>query len=137
MIIVSACLAGMHCRYDRQTKANPEIVRLIKEGKAIPVCPEMLGGLTTPRPPSERTPDGTRVMNIEGRDVTSEFQFGAEETLRICKLYEAEKAMLKARSPSCGLGTIYDGSFSGGLREGNGVTSDLLMANGILVESID
>lgn len=137
MIVVSACLAGMHCRYDRQTKEDEEVVKLIKEGKAIPVCPEMLGGMTTPRPPSERTPDGKRVVNIEGKDVSDAFEFGALETLRICKLYNVNHAILKARSPSCGLGMIYDGSFTGAQREGNGVTTDLLLANGIIVTSVD
>lgn len=137
MIIVSACLAGMHCRYDRGAKANEAVVKLISEGKAIPVCPEVLGGMTTPRPPSERTADGSAVVNSLGEDVSLAFEEGARETLQICRLYGVEHAILKARSPSCGLGKIYDGSFSGALREGNGVTTDLLLQNGISVESAD
>ncbi|MDO4564581.1 MAG: DUF523 domain-containing protein [Clostridia bacterium] len=137
MLVVSACLAGIHCRYDHGTKADETVMRLVREGKAIPVCPEMLGGMTTPRPPSERTADGSAVVNCEGRDVTAEFMRGAEETLHICRMYGVNHAILKARSPSCGKGLIYNGNFDGGLREGNGVTAELLMNNGISVELID
>lgn len=137
MILVSACLCGFHCRYDGNTKPNEEIVQLVKEGKALPVCPEQLGGLTTPRLPSERTVDDQKVLASDGRDVTDAFTRGAEEALRLAKLYECERAILKARSPSCGKGTIYDGTFQGGLREGNGVTAELFMKNGLEVEVRD
>ncbi len=137
MIIVSACLAGYRCRYDGKTVPNDEIVALVKEGKAIPVCPEMLGGLPCPRIPSERLPDGSKVVASDGRDVTGAFLLGARETLRMARLYGCRHAILKARSPSCGCGRIYDGSFSGTLREGNGVTAQLLLGNGITVEVKD
>ena len=137
MIIVSACLAGYRCRYDGACKTDPEIVDLIKRGEAIPACPEMLGGLPCPRVPSERTPDGTRVVTKDGGDVTEAFRRGAVETLRLAKLYGCDRAILKSRSPSCGKGMIYNGAFSGTLRAGNGVTTDLLSENGIMVETKD
>ena len=135
MIIVSACLAGYRCRYDGKTVPDQEIIDLVKSGKAIPVCPEMLGGLPCPRVPAERTPDGRYVLMRDGTDVTEAFLRGAEETLRLAKLYGCDCAILKARSPSCGMGTIYDGSFTNTLRAGNGVTAELLLQNGITVES--
>ena len=93
----------------------------------------MLGGLPCPRVPSERTADGTHVVTREGKDVTEAFQRGAEETLRLARLYGCTHAVLKARSPSCGCGQIYDGTFSGTVREGSGVTAALLLENGITV----
>lgn len=137
MIIVSACLAGYRCRYDGKTKPDPSIVDLVKRGEAIPVCPEMLGGLACPRIPSERTPDGIKVLAKDGNDVTEAFLLGAKETLRIARLYGCTHAILKARSPSCGYGQVYDGSFSGTLRSGNGVTADLLLENDVTVEVKD
>ena len=137
MFIVSACLAGYRCRYDGEIKSDPEIVALVKSGQAVPVCPEMAGGLPCPRVPSERTADGTRVLAKDGKDVTDAFFACAEETLRIARLYGCDHAILKARSPSCGLGMIYDGTFTGTLRTGNGVTTDLLLKSGITVEAKD
>ena len=137
MFIVSACLAGYRVRYDGNTVPNQEIVALMQQGKAIPVCPEMLGGLPCPRTPSERTADGTRVLMRDGTDVTEAFQRGAAETLRMAKLYGCTHAILKARSPSCGCGAIYDGTFSGTLKTGDGVTAALLKENGITVEVKD
>lgn len=135
MIIVSACLAGYRCRYDGKIYPDPGIVDLIRCGKAVPVCPEMLGGLPCPRVPAERMADGTRVLSREGTDVTEAFERGAAETLRIAQLYGCDRAILKARSPSCGKGLIYDGTFSGTLRQGDGVTTELLLQHGITVES--
>ncbi len=137
MIIVSACLAGYRCRYDGKTNQDPSIVELVRRGEAIPVCPEMLGGLPCPRIPSERTADGSGVFAKDGKDVTEAFRLGADETLRIARLYGCTHAILKARSPSCGYGQVYDGSFSGTLRSGNGVTADLLLENGVTVEVKD
>ena len=135
MIIVSACLAGYRCRYDGKTVPDDAIVDLVRTGNAIPVCPEILGGLPCPRVPSERTADGERVVTKEGADVTEAFRRGADETLRLAQRYGCTRAILKARSPSCGKGTVYDGTFSGTLREGDGVTAELLMKHGITVES--
>ncbi len=137
MIIVSACLAGYRCRYDGKIKPDPDITALVKSGQAVVTCPEMLGGLPCPRVPSERTADGKRVLAKDGKDVTDAFRLGAEETLRIARLYGCDHAILKAKSPSCGVGTVYDGTFSGTLRTGNGVTADLLMKSGITVEAKD
>ena len=97
----------------------------------------MLGGLPCPRVPSERTADGKHVITREGADVTDAFFKGASETLRLARLYECDKAVLKARSPSCGYGEIYDGTFSGILRKGAGVTAQMLAENGITVETKD
>ena len=96
----------------------------------VPVCPEQLGGLPTPRPPAERR--GGRVVTQSG-DVTEQYLRGAEETLKLCKLLGCEAAVLKERSPSCGRGQVYDGTFSGTLTAGDGVTAELLAAHGILV----
>ncbi len=137
MFIVSACLAGYRVRYDGKTVPNEAVVDLMKRGEAIPVCPEMLGGLPCPRTPSERTADGTRVRMRDGTDVTEAYQRGASETLRMARLYGCTHAILKAKSPSCGCGLIYDGTFSGTLREGDGVTAQLLKENGITVEVKD
>ncbi len=129
MIIVSACLAGIKCNYLGDDSPHPEVVELVRNGLAIPICPEQLGGLPTPRIPAEI--QGKKVMNKNGDDVTPNFQKGAEETLRIAKLVNCNKAILKSYSPSCGYGKIYDGSFSGKLISGNGITTELLMKNGI------
>ena len=137
MIIVSACLAGYRCRYDGKTVPDEEIVALVKSGGAIPVCPEVMGGLPCPRVPAERTKDGLRVVNREGGDVTEAFTSGAEEALRMAKLFGCEKAILKAKSPSCGCGQIYDGTFSGTLIYGDGVTAELFKENGIAVQVKD
>ena len=133
MIIVSACLAGYRCRYDGKIVPDPEIVECVKRGEAIPVCPEMLGGLLCPRVPAERTADDAHVVTREGGDVTEAFLLGASETLRLARLYDCSSAILKARSPSCGCGLIYDGTFSGTLRRGMGVTAQLLIENGVAV----
>ena len=134
MILVSACLAGYRCRYDGRIVPDPSIVDLVRQGRAIPVCPEMLGGLPCPRVPAERSADGTHVFTKDGADVTDAFFTGASETLRLARLYGCESAVLKSRSPSCGFGQIYDGTFSGTLKNGVGVTAQLLKENGITVE---
>ena len=133
MILVSACLLGCACRYDGQSKPNPLAQELARRGLAVPVCPEQLGGLPTPRNPSERR--GDRVVMNDGRDVTAEYRRGAEETLRLARLYGCTAAVLKEKSPSCGSSLIYDGSFTGTLRPGVGVTAALLLRNGITVRN--
>lgn len=133
MLLVSACLAGIPCRWDGAEKGEDAIIDLVRRGEAILVCPEQLGGLTTPRSPSELK-DG-RVISREGRDVTAEFHRGAGITLAIARRYGCGEAVLKARSPSCGSGLIHDGSFSGSLVSGDGVTAALLKANGIVVRT--
>lgn len=136
-MVVSACLAGFCCRYDGGQKPDARIVALVKNGSAIPVCPEQLGGLSTPRPPAEIDRATGNVVTADGKDVTFAFEKGAEETLRLCRLYGVTHAILKARSPSCGLGTVYDGTFSGTLADGDGKTAALLAANGVFVESAE
>ena len=129
MILVSACLLGCACRYDGQSKPHPLAMELARQGRAVPVCPEQLGGLTTPRLPSERR--GEQVVMRDGRDVTAEYRRGAEEALRLAELYGCRAAVLKERSPSCGCGRIYDGTFTGTLRPGDGVTAEMLKAHGM------
>ena len=130
-ILISACLLGVRCRYDGGSKPQEPILRLMEKYTLIPVCPEQLGGLPTPRKPSERR--GDRVVMSDGRDVTAEYRRGAEETLRLARLYGCTAAVLKERSPSCGCGRIYDGTFTGTLTDGDGVTAALLKENGVAV----
>jgi len=130
--LISACLLGIKCRWDAKFKPCKKAMELFKQGKVIPVCPEQLGGLPTPRIPQEIQKDG-RVINKEGRDVTEEFRKGASETLRIAKLLGVKEFVGKSKSPSCGFGKTYDGTFSSNLVEGNGITADLLSNNGIKV----
>lgn len=130
MYLVSACLAGINCRYNGGHTAMKEIVALVKEGQAIPICPEVIGGLPTPRPCAEMTEVGN-VVNSEGEDVTPYFKKGAEKTLEIAKILGITEAILKSRSPSCGYGQVYDGSFAGQLKAGNGITAELLSKHGI------
>ena len=130
-ILVSACLLGVRCRYDGASKPNEAVLRLMEKHTLIPVCPEQLGGLATPRPPAERQGDAVRTQS--GTDVTAQYRQGAEEALRLCRLYGCEAAVLKERSPSCGSSAVYDGTFSGTLTDSDGVTAELLAAHGIPV----
>lgn len=130
-LLVSGCLLGLCCRYDGASKAHPEVLCLKGKYELVPVCPEQLGGLPTPRPPAER--QGDRVVARSGADVTEEYRRGAEEALRLCRLLNCDAAVLKERSPSCGCGMIYDGNFSGTLVPGDGVTAELLKEQGIPV----
>jgi len=130
-LLVSACLLGACCRYDGESKQHPLIERLAEQYTLVPVCPEQLGGLATPRPPAER--QGDAVRNNIGQDVTAQYRRGAQQALHLCRMLGCEAAVLKERSPSCGHGLIYDGTFSGTLTSGNGVTADLLLENGIPV----
>lgn len=137
MYIISACLAGVNCKYSGGNNQDNRIIKLVKEGKGILVCPEQLGGFPTPRLPSEivEIEDVKMVRSTDGEDVTKEFVKGAEETLKIAKLMNVKKAILKSKSPSCGYGKIYDGSFTKTLKSGNGLTAELLILNGIEVIS--
>lgn len=133
-ILVSACLLGTNCKYSGGNNYSEEVMEFLKDYEIIPICPEQLGGLPTPRPASEII--GDKVMNSEGTDVTSNYQKGAEEALKIAKLLGIKKALLKAKSPSCGNGKIYDGTFSGILTTGDGITTKLLKENNIEVITI-
>lgn len=139
MVLISACLLGVNCKYNGKNNLKEEVKKHFKEQNIVPICPEQLGGLSTPRFPAEiKGGDGddvlkgkAKVINIDGVDVTAEFIKGAYETLKIAKSLGATKAILKARSPSCGYRQIYNGSFSGTLSDGRGVTTALLIQNGI------
>lgn len=122
---------GVHCRYDGGGRMLAELPELRKRYEIIPVCGEVMGGLPTPRIPAER--NGNAVFNRNGEDVTEPFRRGAEEVLRLAECFGAKRALLKERSPSCGSGEIYDGTFSGKRKEGYGMTAELLLANGIAV----
>lgn len=135
MILVSACLAGFKCRYDGNSKEIDIIIKLIQEGKAIPVCPEILSGLPTPRIPFEIR--GNKVISKNGEDYTDVFERAALMTLELCRKYKCNKAILKSKSPTCGCGSIYDGSFTGNLINGYGITTKVLKDAGIEVISSD
>ena len=130
-ILISACLLGQYCRYDGKTKVYPQVQDLLRRDDIhlIPVCPEQCGGLATPRPAAER--QGKRVVTTNGSDVTAQYQRGAEAALYWARLFHCTKAILKEKSPSCGHGQIYDGTFSRTLTAGDGVTVELLRAEGL------
>jgi uncharacterized protein YbbK (DUF523 family) len=128
-ILVSACLLGVCCRYDGASKPNTDVTALREHFTLIPICPEVDGGLPTPRTPSERI--GDKVMMRDGRDVTENYVNGAKAALERARLFSCPAAILKARSPSCGSGKIYDGSFSGNLTDRDGVCAELLKKEGI------
>lgn len=130
-ILVSACLLGIPCRYDGRDNKIESLNLLQQQFDLIPICPEQLGGLSTPRCPCEI--QGNKVMSKEGKDCTREFQKGAEKSLKLAKQWNIKTALLKAKSPSCGFGQIYDGSFSKKLITGNGLTAALLEKEGIQI----
>jgi len=131
MKLCSACLLGINCRYKGDNKLNDRVVALSKKEILIPVCPEQLGGLTTPREAAEQ--QGDKVITKSGKDVTENFKRGAEEVLKLAKLFNFKEAILRQKSPSCGCGKIYDGTFSGKIIKGDGVTTALLKKHGIKV----
>ncbi len=132
-LLISACLLGEPCRYDAASRplAAEKLAALRERYELIPVCPEQAGGLPTPRIPSERR--GERVVNRAGEDVTAQFRRGAAEALRLAEETGCARALFKERSPSCGSGEIYDGSFTGTLIPGDGVAAEALKAKGIAV----
>ncbi len=130
-ILVSACLLGAACKYSGGDNYCPQVAALVKDYQLVPVCPEQLGGLPTPRTPAER--QGDRVMTKDGRDVTTAYLRGAREALKLAKLFGCDTAILKARSPSCGAQGIYDGTFTGAVIPGSGVTAELLRGAGLRV----
>lgn len=129
MILVSACLAGVRCRYDGGHNRFDPAVEWVRKGMALPVCPEQLGGLPTPREPSEIRSD--RVWTVSGADATAAFRRGAEEAFRLGQLAGCRRALLKARSPSCGAGIVYDGTFSHVRVPGDGMLAALLREAGV------
>ena len=130
-LLVSACLLGIGCRYDGKSKGCDSVIALREKFDLVPVCPEILGGLPTPRIPAEISSD--RVLRRDGENVTENYRKGAEATLAIARLTGAKVALLKERSPSCGKGKVYDGSFTSTLVDGDGVTVSLLERDGIRV----
>ena len=128
MILLSQCLAGAHCRWDGGTNLVPELRALVESGLAVTVCPEVSGGLPTPRNPSEIL-DG-HVISTTGDDVTACFRKGAETALRVFEENHCEYAVLKSKSPSCGCGLVHNGKFDGGLVPGNGIAAQLLLEHG-------
>ena len=132
-ILVSACLLGVSCRYDGGSQPCEKVLALLKDHQLIPVCPEQLGGLSTPRLPSEIR--GDRVVASDGRDVTAAFEKGAQEALNIARLYGCRQAILKSDSPSCGHGRVYDGTFTGQKCPGDGVACRLFKEAGLTVRS--
>ena len=132
-ILVSACLLGVNCKYDGENNINEKVLEYIKDKEVIPICPEIYGGLKTPRTPSEILKD--KVMTKDNIDVTKEYRKGAEETLYLAKLFNVKKALLKAKSPSCGNKEIYDGTFTKNKIKGMGITARLLKENGIEILS--
>lgn len=130
-LLISACLLGIPCRYDGRSVKAVDVSALREKYNLIPVCPEIYGGLPTPRTPSER--QGDKTVMKDGRDVTENYLLGAKAAYDLCLELGCKKALLKEKSPSCGKGKIYDGSFTGTLTEGNGVTAEYLMARGIEV----
>ncbi|MGH2717893.1 MAG: DUF523 domain-containing protein [Actinomycetota bacterium] len=141
-ILVSACLAGLATTHAGVAKPNATVMELVRQGRAVLVCPEQLGGLPTPRPPAEIVDgsggdvvsgEGVRVVDVNGADVTANYLRGAREAAKVARLAGCTTAILKARSPSCGHGRIHDGTFSGVLQDGDGVTAALLASQGIEV----
>lgn len=130
-LLVSSCLLGEKVRYDGVGFYYPEVLALSEKYELHPFCPEVSGGLPIPRTPAERL--GASVRTRNGKDVTSEYRLGAEKALAYCLKEGIRKAVLKSRSPSCGKGRIYDGTFTKTLAEGHGVTAEMLLAHGIEV----
>ena len=132
-ILISACLIGDKCRYDGKDNRSPLIEKLLEKYELVPFCPEVEGGLRTPREPSERNKTGVRMKN--GKNVTPNFYKGADLAVNICLHLDIKVAILKERSPSCGVKKIYDGNFTGRLINGQGVTTEILKSKGIRVIS--
>ena len=143
-VLISACLLGVRCRYDGGDSRNETAIKQSEMDELIPVCPEEAGGLPTPRPPAEIVGGNgddvlngkAKVMTVDGIDVTEAYLKGAHHALQVAQSHDATQVILKARSPSCGCGDIYDGTFSGTLTSGDGVTTALLKRHGITVTSM-
>ena len=130
-VLVSACLLGINCRYDGTGKFVEQLQTLKGKYHLIPVCPEIFGGMKTPREPAEKLMD--KVVTKTGKNVTDYYKKGSNEVLKLAKFYNCKFAILKERSPSCGYGKIYDGTFSGTVVDGDGVMAELLVENGITI----
>lgn len=141
--IVSACLAGIDCTWRCSHKLKPSVRALVLSGKAVPVCPEILGGLSTPRENAEIAGKGgeevllgkARVVSVTGRDLSAHYTRGAQAALEIARRFGIRKAILKSNSPACGYGRIYDGSFGKTLKPGNGVFAALLLKHNFTIRT--
>lgn len=131
-VLVSACLLGVRCNHRGLASPSPAAEALRHDHHVVPICPESVGGLPTPRPAAERQPDGT-VRTAAGDDVTDAYRRGADQAVAVALTVGARRAVLKARSPSCGCGQVYDGTFSRTLTDGDGVTAEALRAAGVEV----
>ncbi|HPS58301.1 MAG TPA: DUF523 domain-containing protein [Spirochaetota bacterium] len=132
--LISSCLTGINCRYNGTSSYVKELARLVDSGLAITFCPEVLGGLPVPRTRCELVSDShnrIHAYGIDGTDYTFSFVLGAERSLKLAKYNQISTAILKSKSPSCGCGKIYDGTFSGTLVQGNGITADIFLRSGI------
>ncbi len=144
MILVSACLAGKNCSWDGNNRLDPKIKDLVDKNQAVAVCPEVLGGRPIPRTKTEiKGGEGqdvlsgkAKVFDENGKDVTLEFLKGAAAALDVVKKFNVKEAILKSKSPSCGVGEIYDGSFKSNLIKGDGVTTALLKKEGVSCRAI-
>ena len=134
-LLISACLLGIPCRYNGKALEKDALIPdwLKEKYHLIPFCPEIYGGLPTPRDPGERV--GNRVLSIRGIDLSKQYMCGATAALRLAQQFDCKLALLKDKSPSCGVNQIYDGTFSGCIKQGMGVTAELLQKNGISVYS--
>ncbi len=134
-IMVSACLAGENCKYNGKNNRNEKVLALMAENETITICPEVMGGLPTPRVPSE-VKNGV-VTSKEGKNVDREFRRGAELSLALAQREKPDLIILQSRSPSCGVRQRYDGTFTGTLTDRPGVTAELLMENGFKVVDVE
>lgn len=130
-VLVSNCLLGINCRYKGDNCKNEKVLEFLKDKEVIGICPEQAGGLPTPRDPSEIVKD--KVVSKAGKDVTAEYKKGAKMALKLAQDNKVDLVLFKAKSPSCGCGLIYDGTFSGNKIPGNGISSQLLLDNGFKV----
>lgn len=130
-VLVSSCLLGLDCRYCGNGCANTKIQDLSPKYNLIPICPEQMGGLPTPRPPVELV--GKQVLDSKGVNYTQQFLKGSRDVLKLAEMFDCKCAVLKSKSPSCGFGFIYDGTFTGKLIQGSGITADLLHRAGLQI----
>lgn len=133
VILVSACLLGEKCRYDGQGNYSSAVEQVLEGQTVVSVCPEVAGGLGVPRPPAEIVDD--RVLREDGTDVTAEYEAGVQVCMAVVEKYSVTRAILKARSPACGCGTIYNGQFNGTIISGDGLLARALKARGIPCET--
>jgi len=135
MRLCSACLLGIQCGFNGHSKENEKVMELAEGEGLVPVCPEQLGGLPTPRPQTEIR--NGKIVTVNGVDQTEFYEKGAQEVLKLCQRLGIKEVIFQQRSPSCGCGLVYDGSFTGKLINGDGITTKLLKVHGIRVKSMD